>query len=154
MGESLSVRAEHVMGLARDEALRLHHEYIGTEHILLGIAGEPAGIAADALKSFGITRDQVRSGVENLIGIGPADASPEDRGVSPRAQTVLRLAHEEAGRYGCPRVEPEHLLLGATREVQGVAAQVLRNLQAMPENLRQKVADLLGPGHADSARGT
>lgn len=135
----LSERSEDVMGLARDEASRLQHEYIGTEHILLGIACEPVGLAADVLKSFGITPDRVRSGVEDIIGIGPPTASPDDRGVTPRAKQVIGFAHEEAARQGCLQVEPEHLLLGITREVQGVAAQVLRDLQAQPENVRERV---------------
>ena len=79
------------MGLASDEAMRLRQEYLGTEHILLGITGETAGVATDTLKSFGITRDQVRSGVEKLIGVGPPDASPDDVvPLAERSRTRLR----------------------------------------------------------------
>jgi ATP-dependent Clp protease ATP-binding subunit ClpC len=142
----LSERAQHVLGLARDEALRLHHEYIGTEHILLGIAREPDGVVANTFKSFGITLDRVRSGVESIVGIGPPAASPDDRGISPRAKHVLEFSDEEAGHYGSPLVEPEHLLLGVTREAHGVAAQVLRDLQVSPQSVREHVLGLLGRG--------
>lgn len=90
MDGSLAKRSRRVMGLARDEESRLRHEYIVTEHILLGITSESAGIAADALGSFGITLDQVRSGVENIIGVGPPSASPDDRGVTRRAAVLGR----------------------------------------------------------------
>jgi ATP-dependent Clp protease ATP-binding subunit ClpC len=144
MALSLSDRSQHVMGLARDEALRLRHEYIGTEHILLGIVRESAGVSADALGSFIITLDRVRSGVETMIGLGPPSASPDDRGVTPKAQQVIAFAREEAAHRNSPQVEPEHLLLGVAREVHGVAAQMLSNLQAPPEAVRAKVSELLG----------
>jgi ATP-dependent Clp protease ATP-binding subunit ClpC len=144
MGGPLAERSQRVLGLARDGASRLHHEYIGTEHILLGIASESAGVASESLSSFGVTLDRVRSGVETIIGLGPPSASPDDRGVTPRAKRVIDFAQEEAAHRGSPRVEPEHLLLGVTREVQGVAAQVLRDLQVPPESVQEKVSGLLG----------
>ena len=146
MDASLSGCSLGVMGLARDEASRLHHEYIGTEHILLGIAGQSEGVAAESLKSFGVTLDRIRSGVEGIIGVGPPTASPDDRGVTPRAKQVISFAQEVAALRGSPQVEPEHLLLGVTREVHGVAAQVLRALQASPESVQAKVSELLGGG--------
>ena len=85
MGGSLSGDAQRVMGSAREEASRLHHEYLGTEHLLLGIAAESDGVAGDVLKSLGITLQRVRSGVEQIVGIGPDSASPDDRGVTPPA---------------------------------------------------------------------
>jgi ATP-dependent Clp protease ATP-binding subunit ClpC len=144
MHRPLAERSQRVLGLARDEASRLHHEYIGTEHILLGIASETAGFASEALSSFGITLDRVRSCVETIIGLGPPSASPDNCGVTPRAERVIGLAQEEAAQRGSPQVEPEHLLLGVTREVQGVAAQVLRDLQASPESVHEKLSGLLG----------
>ena len=144
MNEPLAENSQRVLGLARDEALRLHHEYVGTEHILLGIASVSRGIASEALSSFGVTLDRVRSGVESIIGLGPPSASPDDRGVTPRAKRVIDFAQEEAAQRGSLLVEPEHLLLGVTREVQGVAAQVLRDMKAPPESLQAKVSELLG----------
>jgi ATP-dependent Clp protease ATP-binding subunit ClpC len=144
MKRPLAERSQRVLGLARDEASRLNHEYVGTEHILLGIASESAGVAFEALSSFGVTLDRVRSGVETIIGLGPPSASPDDRGVTPRATRVIDIAQEEATQRGSPQVEPEDLLLGVTREVQGVAAQVLRDLQAPPESVQEKVSGLLG----------
>ena len=136
------------MGRARDEASRLHHEYIGTEHILLGIAGEASGAATETLTSLGIGLDPARSSVAALIGMGPMSATPDDRGVTPRAKRALEFAHEEATRRGSHQVEPEHLLIGVTREVQGVGAQIIRNMVASPEKVYAKMADLLDDGPA------
>ena len=138
MDGSLSGGAQRVMGSGRDEASRLHHEYLGTEHLLLGIAAESDGVAGDVLKSLGITLERVRSGVEQIVGIGPDSASPDDRGVTPRANQALGFAREEADHRGSPQVEPEHLLLGICREAHGVAAQVLRDLGAPPEDVRAR----------------
>lgn len=146
MDASLSGRSQAVMGLARDEAARLHHEYIGTEHILLGIAAQSEGVAAECLRSFGVTLQRIRSGVESMIGVGPPTASPDDRSVTPRARQVISFAQEEAAQHGSPQVEPEHLLLGVAREIHGVAARVLRDLQASPEGVQAKVSGLLGGG--------
>jgi Clp amino terminal domain, pathogenicity island component len=143
----LSDRSQHVMGLARDEALNLRHEYIGTEHVLLGIVSDSADVTAGALGSFNITLARARSGVETMIGLGPPSASPDDRGVTPRAQKAIEFAREEAAQRNSPRVEPEHLLLGVAREVHGVAAQVLCDLQAPPDAVRAKVSELLGRGN-------
>lgn len=140
---SLSERAQRVMGAARDESLRLNHEYLGTEHILLGITGVGAGVSADCLASLGVTLERVRSCVQRRIGVGPAKASPDDRGVTPRAGHVMEFAREEAALRGSGLVEPEHLLLGVTRELQGVAAQVLRDLQTPPESVAAKVSAML-----------
>jgi ATP-dependent Clp protease ATP-binding subunit ClpC len=148
MCPSLSERSQQVMGLARNEALRLRHEYFGTEHILLGIVSDPSGANAGALGTFSITFDRVRSGVEIMIGLGPPSASPDDRGVTPRARQVIRFARDEAARRHSPKVEPEHLLLGVTQEVHGVASQVPRDLLAPPETVRAQVSEMLGRGDA------
>jgi ATP-dependent Clp protease ATP-binding subunit ClpC len=136
-------RSLRVLGLARDEASRLHHEYIGTEHILLGIASESAGVACEALSYFGVTTDRLRSGIEAIIGLGPPYASPDDRGVTPRAKRIIDIAQDEAAQRGSFHVEPEHLLVGVTRESHGVAAQVLRELLAPPESVEVKLSELL-----------
>jgi ATP-dependent Clp protease ATP-binding subunit ClpC len=150
--KSLSKRSQRALELAVDEASRLHHEYIGTEHILLGIASEGNGVAFNVLKSFGITLDEVRSGVETIVGVGPCTASPHNIGVTPRAKQVINFAQEEATKCSASGIEPEHLLLGVTREVHGVAAQVLRHLQAPPESVQNKVWALLGNGDGDSSQ--
>jgi ATP-dependent Clp protease ATP-binding subunit ClpC len=154
MDNPLAERLERVLEMARDEASRLRHEYIGTEHLLLGIAGESASMASEALSSFGVTVERVRSGVATVIGLGPPSASPDDRGVTPRAKRVVDFAREEAVQRGSPQVEPEHLLLGITREGQGVAAQVLRDLQAPPESVREKMSVLLARRDGDRPQGT
>jgi ATP-dependent Clp protease ATP-binding subunit ClpC len=146
MDRPLSERSQRILGLARDEASRLHHEYIGTEHILLGIASESAGITSEALSSLGVTRDGIRSAVQSIVGVGPTSASPDDRGLTPRARRVIEFAHEEAAQRGVPSVKPAHLLLGITREPQGVASQVLRNLHVSPESVHGEVSRLLGQG--------
>jgi ATP-dependent Clp protease ATP-binding subunit ClpC len=149
MNGSLSQSAQPVMEHARCEVLRLHHEYLGTEHILLGIATEHAGIAADVFASTGITVERIRLALAPIVEIGPPSASPDDRRVTPSATRVLGFAHEEAALCGSSQVEPEHLLLGITREVQGVAAQVLRNLEVPPEVVREQLLSrLLGRGNA------
>lgn len=144
MGMPLAERSQRVFQLARDEALRLNHEYIGTEHILLGIVSESVGVASDVLGAFGVTLDRVRSGVESIVGLGPSSASAHDHGVTPRAKRAMKFAQEEAGHRGRCEVEPEHLLLGIARETHGVAAQVLRDLEIPPENLQVKLSELLG----------
>ena len=139
----LAERSQRVFQLARDEALRLNHEYLGTEHILLGIVSESVGVASDVLGAFGVTLDRVRSGVESIVGLGPSSASANDRGVTPRAKRAMKFAEEEAGQRGCCEVAPEHLLLGVARETRGVAAQVLRDLEIPPENLQVNLSELL-----------
>jgi ATP-dependent Clp protease ATP-binding subunit ClpC len=147
MNEPLTERFSRVMGLAYEEASRLHHEYLGTEHILLGIVRESTGPADEALRSFGVTLELVRSDVERIVGIGPETGSPDELGVSPRAKRVLGFALEEATRCRTPLiVDPEHLLLGITREDQGIAAQVLVNLGAAPAVVRERVMGLLDRG--------
>jgi ATP-dependent Clp protease ATP-binding subunit ClpC len=152
MDPSLSDRSKQVLGLARNEALRLRHEYFGTEHILLGIVSETSGANAGALGAFGITLDLVRSGVEIMIGLGPPSGSPDDHGVTSRARRVIQFARDEAAQRNSPQVEPEHLLLGVTREVHGVAAQVLRDLLAPPATIQTRVSELLGRGDASRQR--
>jgi len=142
MKESFSEHARRILDLARDEAARLHHEYIGTEHILLGMAGA-AGPAADAPGSFGITLDGARAAVERIVGVGPESGSPDDLGMTPRAKEAIGFAREEAGRHA---IGPEHLLLGLAREVEGVPARVMHDLGADQERVHAEVSSRLGRG--------
>nr|PZN74243.1 MAG: ATP-dependent Clp protease ATP-binding subunit ClpC [Bacillota bacterium] len=137
-------RAQRVIVLAQDEARRLNYDYVGTEHLLLGLIREGEGIAAKALQSLGISLEQVRAEVEKMIGKGSATSRGEI-GFTPRAKKVMvELAIEEARLLGHNYVGTEHILLGLIREGEGVAAQVLQNLGADLERVRNQVIHLLG----------
>ena len=137
-------RAQRVIVLAQDEARRLNYDYVGTEHLLLGLIREGEGIAAKALQSLGIQLEQVRAEVEKMIGKGSASSRGEI-GFTPRAKKVMvELAIEEARLLGHNYVGTEHILLGLIREGEGVAAQVLQNLGADLDRVRNQVIHLLG----------
>jgi ATP-dependent Clp protease ATP-binding subunit ClpC len=136
-------RAQKVMLLAQEEAKRLGHNYVGTEHLLLGLIQEGEGIAAKALASMGIESRTVRDAVENMIGKGAAETAG-DIGYTPRAKKVVELSYEEARRLGHNYVGTEHILLGLIREGEGVAARVLYSLGADLEKVRARVTELLG----------
>ncbi len=137
-------RAQRVIVLAQDEARRLNYDYVGTEHLLLGLIREGEGIAAKALQALGIQLEQVRAEVEKMIGKGSASSRGEI-GFTPRAKKVMvELAIEEARLLGHNYVGTEHILLGLIREGEGVAAQVLQNLGADLERVRNQVIHLLG----------
>lgn len=137
-------RAQRVIVLAQDEARRLNYDYVGTEHLLLGLIREGEGIAAKALQSLGIQLDRVRAEVEKMIGPGTANGKGE-AGFTPRAKKVtVELAIEEARHLGHNYVGTEHILLGLIREGEGVAAQVLVKLGADLDRVRQQVIQLLG----------
>ncbi len=137
-------RALRVIHLAQDEARRHQYNFVGTEHLLLGLIREGEGVAAKALQSLGIDLGKVRSEVEKMIGKG--ESPPEgDIGFTPRAKkVVMELALEEASHLGHNYVGTEHLLLGLIREGEGVAARVLENLGADLEKVRAQVIQLLG----------
>ncbi|MFZ5646376.1 MAG: ATP-dependent Clp protease ATP-binding subunit [Bacillota bacterium] len=154
-------RAQRVLLLAQEEAMRLGHPYVGTEHILLGLIREGQGVAAKALASLGIEADSVRTMVEQAVGRGQGGAAGEIT-LTPRGKKVLELSVEEARRMGHNYVGTEHLLLGVIREGEGLASQVLRGLGADLGRVRQAVMQMLGepgaPGgqdnpHACPARG-
>ncbi len=148
-------RAQRVMVLSQEEARRLGHTVVGTEHILLGLIAEGEDVAARALLSLGISIDQVRAEVERIIGRG--DRPTEGPiGFTPRSKRVLELAFDEARRLGHAYIGTEHLLLGLIREGEGVAAQVLHNLGADLEKVRAQVTSQLGgstQAKAQKARG-
>ena len=149
MFERFTDRARRVVVLAQEEARLLSHNYIGTEHILLGLIHEGEGVAAKALESLGISLEAVRSQVEEIIGQGGSSPSGHIP-FTPRAKKVLELSLREALQLGHNYIGTEHILLGLIREGEGVAAQVLVKLGADLSRVRQQVIQLLsgysGPG--------
>jgi ATP-dependent Clp protease ATP-binding subunit ClpC len=142
MFERFTDRARRVVVLAQEEARMLNHNYIGTEHILLGLIHEGEGVAAKALESLGISLEAVRQQVEEIIGQGqqaPSGHIP----FTPRAKKVLELSLREALQLGHDYIGTEHILLGLIREGEGVAAQVLVRLGADLNRVRQQVIQLL-----------
>jgi ATP-dependent Clp protease ATP-binding subunit ClpC len=159
MFERFTDRARRVVVLAQEEARMLNHNYIGTEHILLGLIHEGEGVAAKALESLGISLDAVREQVQEIIGQGqqaPSGHIP----FTPRAKKVLELSLREALQLGHNYIGTEHILLGLIREGEGVAAQVLVKLGADLNRVRQQVIQLLSgyqgkePAAAGPAEGT
>jgi ATP-dependent Clp protease ATP-binding subunit ClpC len=144
MFERFTNRARHVVVLAQEEARLLNHNYIGTEHILLGLLGEPDSIAGQVLVSFGFTRDIGRREVEERIGPGKKAQSGHIP-FTPRAKKVLELSLREALSLGHNYIGTEHILLGIIRENDGVAAQVIRD-RADPEQLRAAVIEAVPQG--------
>ncbi len=153
MFERFTDRARRVVVLAQEEARMLNHNYIGTEHILLGLIHEGEGVAAKALESLGISLEAVRSQVEEIIGQGqqaPSGHIP----FTPRAKKVLELSLREALQLGHNYIGTEHILLGLIREGEGVAAQVLVKLGADLNKVRQQVIQLLNGYQAKEPAGT
>ena len=155
MFERFTDRARRVVVLAQEEARLLNHNYIGTEHILLGLIHEGEGVAAKALESLGISLEAVRSQVEEIIGQGGSSPSGHIP-FTPRAKKVLELSLREALQLGHNYIGTEHILLGLIREGEGVAAQVLVKLGADLSRVRQQVIQLLsgysGPRPAAARR--
>ena len=142
MFERFTDRARRVVVLAQEEARMLNHNYIGTEHLLLGLIHEGEGVAAKALESLGISLEAVRAQVEEIIGQGqqaPSGHIP----FTPRAKKVLELSLRESRQLGHEYIGTEHILLGLLREGEGVAAQVLARLGADLNRVRQQVIELL-----------
>ena len=142
MFERFSDRARRAVDLAQEEARMLNHDYIGTEHILLGLIHEGEGLAAQVLQSLGIGLDAVRQQVEEIIGQGEQAPSGPIR-YTPRAKKVLELSLREALALGHNYIGTEHILLGLIREGDGVAAQVLVALGGDLNRVRQRVIQLL-----------
>jgi ATP-dependent Clp protease ATP-binding subunit ClpA len=142
MFERFTDRARRVVVLAQEEARTLGHNYIGTEHILLGLIREGQGVAARALESLGVGLEVVRQQVEEIIGQGQGEQQGHIP-FTPRAKKVLELSLREAQQLGHEYIGTEHILLGLIREGQGVAAQVLVKLGADLNRVRQQVIQLL-----------
>ena len=146
MFERFTDRARKVMALANQEAQRFNHEYIGTEHILLGLVKEGSGVGANVLKNLEVDLRKVRLEVEKLVKRGPDMVTMGKLPQTPRAKKVIEYAIEEARSLNHNYVGTEHLLLGLLREQDGVAAQVLMNLGLKLEDVREEVLNLLGAG--------
>jgi len=144
MYERFTDRARRVMHLAKQEAQRFNHEYIGTEHILLGLVKENSGVAANVLRNLEIDLRQVRLEVEKIVQAGPDIVIKGNLPQTPRAKKVIECSIEESRRLKHNYVGTEHLLLGLIREQDAVAAQVLMNLGLRLADLRAEVMRLLG----------
>jgi ATP-dependent Clp protease ATP-binding subunit ClpA len=142
MFERFTDRARRVVVLAQEEARLLNHNYIGTEHLLLGLIHEGQGVAASSLESLGISLEAVRAQVEEIIGQGQS-APTGHIPFTPRAKKVLELSLREAKQLGHNYIGTEHILLGLVREGEGVAAQVLVKLGADLSRVRQQVIQVL-----------
>jgi FolB domain-containing protein len=145
MSERFTERACKVVVLAQEEARHFNHNYIGTEHLLLGLLREDEGVAARALGSLNVTLDEVREQVESIVGYG------KERTVSRppftlRSKKVLELALREAWQLGYSYIDTEHILLGFVMEPEGVAARVLSKLGVDPDKVRREVVRMLGVG--------
>src|SRR5215218_3844022 len=148
MFEQFTDRARRVVVLAQEEARLLNHNYIGTEHLLLGLIHEGQGVAATSLESLGISLEAVRGQVEEIIGQGQS-APTGHIPFTPRAKKVLELSLREAKQLGHNYIGTEHILLGLIREGEGVAAQVLVKLGADLSRVRQQVVQLLSGSAGD-----
>ena len=153
--EKFSERARRVLSLAQEEAQRFNHNYIGTEHILLGLVRETEGVAARVLSSLSVDLSKVRSAVEFIIGRGDKPAQGEI-GLTPRAKKVVELAVDEARRMNHTYIGTEHLLIGLLREGEGVAAGVLESLGVTLDKVRTETHKVLshtsGSGSQSSGR--
>src|SRR6202140_5554572 len=150
MFERFTDRARRVLVLAQEEARLLNHNFIGTEHILLGLIHEGEGVAAKALESLGISLEAVREKVEETIG--PAGSSTTGSPpFTPRAKKGLELSLREGLQLGHNYIGTEHMLLGLVRENEGVAATVLKDLGADVELVRQKVISMLAGGSSSES---
>lgn len=146
MYERFTDRARKVMQLANQEAQRFNHEYIGTEHVLLGLIKEGSGVAANVLKNLEVDLRKIRLEVEKLVQSGPDMVTMGKLPQTPRAKKVIEYSMEEARNLNHNYVGTEHILLGLLREQEGVAAQVLMNLGLKLEEVREEVLNLLGHG--------
>jgi ATP-dependent Clp protease ATP-binding subunit ClpC len=145
--ERFTEPARQVVVLAQDEARALNHNYIGTEHLLLGLLRGSNGLAARVLQSLQITLAEVRSQVERIVGMGDDEVASGQIPFTPRAKKVLELSSREALSLGHNYIGTEHVLLGIVRENQGVASRILLDLGADAETVRNRTIEMLsGPG--------
>ena len=149
--DKFTERARRVLTLAQEEAQRFNHNYIGTEHLLLGLVREGDGVAAKVLANLGVELNKVRSAVEFIIGRGDRAVLGEI-GLTPRAKKVIELAVDEARRLNHHYIGTEHLLLGLVREGEGIAAGVLESLGVNLERVRAETTRILSPEHAAERR--
>ena len=140
--EKFSERARRVLTLAQEEAQQLNHNYIDTEHILLGLAREDEGVAAKVLGALGVSPNKVRTKVDGYIGHSEKPATGET-GLTPRAKRVIELAIDEARHLGQGYIGTEHLLLGLMREGEGAAAEILESLNVTLERVRTETIRII-----------
>jgi len=151
MFERFTDRARRVVVQAQDEARTLNHDFLGTEHLLLGLVGEGKGAAVAALESLGISLEAVRQRVEDIVPPGQVEVWTGHIPFTPRAKKVLELSLSEAKLLGHRYIGTEHILLGLLREGEGVAAQVLTALGADLEGTRERVVQVLAEYQARKA---
>ena len=153
MSNRFTERAQRVILIAQEEAKRLNHDYVGTEHILLGLIALGEGVAAQVLANLGVDLRRVRSEIEKIVGTGDNVMLLGEIPFTPRSKKVLEYAVEEAQHMGHSYVGTEHLLLGLIREEEGVAARVLENLGLRLDVVREEVLNLLGEGQTPQQQG-
>jgi ATP-dependent Clp protease ATP-binding subunit ClpC len=147
MFERVTEHARQVFVLADEEARRVNHAYIGTEHLLLGLVSEEEGLAGRILRSLGVELDRVRSDVAKIVGLGDEEVTAAELRLTPRMEDILALSRNEAHELGAGLVGTEHLLLGLAREGNGVANVILLDYGASSEDIRARVQDFVsGPG--------
>jgi ATP-dependent Clp protease ATP-binding subunit ClpC len=151
MFERFTDRARRAVVRAQEEARALNHDFIGTEHILLGLVGEGQGVAAKALESLGVSMEAVRHRVEDIVPPGQVEVRTGHIPFTPRAKKVLELSLSESKLLGHRYIGTEHILLGLLREGEGVAAQVLTALGADLDGVRERVLQLLAEYQARKA---
>jgi ATP-dependent Clp protease ATP-binding subunit ClpC len=141
--DKFTERARKVLSLAQEEAQRFNHNYIGTEHLLLGLVREGDGVAAKVLSNLGVDLTSIRAEVEHTVGRGDHIVLG-DLGLTPRAKKVVELAVDEARRLNHNYIGTEHILLGLVREGEGIAADVLESLGVTLERVREATLRVLG----------
>ncbi len=154
MFDRFTDRARRVMSLAKNEAQRLNHEYIGTEHLLLGLIHEGSGVASNVLRHMGIDLKKIRAELEKVVKGSTTLVSMGNLPFTPRAKKVLELSLEEASQIGHNYIGTEHLLLGLIKESEGIAARVLTNLGVKLEDVREEVLEFLGAEMTQSGEET
>jgi ATP-dependent Clp protease ATP-binding subunit ClpC len=146
-------RAQRVVLIAQEEAKRLNHDYLGTEHLLLGLIALGKGVAAQVLSHFDVDLHRVCSEIEKIVGTGDNVMLLDDIPFTTHAKNVLKLAEEEARNMDHNYIGTEHLLLGLMREQEGVAARVLENIGIRLDVVRAEVEALLGEGQGRVSQG-
>ena len=147
MFDRFTDHARKVMGLARQESLRFKHDYIGTEHMALGLIQEGSGVASDVLKNLDVDPKEIRKRVEKAVTPGATTITTGQLPFTPRGKKVLEFALEEATTFGHNYIGTEHLLLGLIREGSGIAAKVLADIGVDPEATRKEIHELVGDEH-------
>ena len=145
-------RAQQVLALARKEADRFHHNYVGTEHLLLGLINLGQGVAVNVLQKMGLDLDSVRQAVDEQVGLGPEAKPSGNVPYTPRVKKVLALAGKEAKGLNHSYVGTEHILLGLLREGEGVAARVLKSLDVNVELSRAQRRSFIATGRQSASQ--